>query len=147
MTHRKTIRTALAALALASSLGARAGSPTQDYVLECMGCHGVDGRGIAGRVPPLEHAFARFMRTAPGRDYVLRVPGAANSSLSDAQLAAVLNWIAERFDAEDLTSDTPRFTAEEVTRARRKPLPSVLAQRREVVRGLTSTGTAPPLEY
>ena len=43
-----------------------------------------------------------------GRDYVLRVPGAANSVLSDAQLTAVLNWVAEAFNAAELAADGGR---------------------------------------
>jgi len=51
------------------------------------------------------------MRTPAGRNYVLRVPGAANSVLSDEQLAAVLNWLVQSFDADALSSSVPLFTA------------------------------------
>jgi hypothetical protein len=88
------------------------------------------------------------MRSPDGRNYVLRVPGAANSVLSDAQLAAVLNWLAQTFDGEELSrSKAPLFTTAEVTSARRAPLASVLATRREVVRALEVTGLAPPTSY
>lgn len=87
------------------------------------------------------------MRSPVGRDYVLRVPGAANSALSDAQLAAVLNWIAMRFNAEDLSPEVPPFTAEEVAQARPHPLVAVLAARREVVRALAASGAAPAADY
>ena len=68
-------------------------------MLYCMGCHGAEANGVPGKVPPLAGSLALFMRTPEGRNYVLRVPGAANSALSDAQLSAVLNWIAERYGA------------------------------------------------
>jgi len=119
----------------------------QNYELDCMGCHGVDGHGVPGKIPPLANSLARFMRTPAGRDYVLRVPGAADSPLSDRDLAAVLNWIATSFDAEDLTSQTTPFTEQEVARVRRHPMRSVLARRREVVQALAATGAAPPLQY
>jgi mono/diheme cytochrome c family protein len=123
-------------------------SPEQDYVLYCMGCHGPQAEGVPGKVPPLAHALGRYMRTAAGRDYVLRVPGAANSVLSDAQLAAVLNWLAQKFDGDELTSGGVQlFSAAEVTSLRHSPLPSVLATRREVVRALAATGPAPPASY
>jgi mono/diheme cytochrome c family protein len=150
---------ALAAVALAAApLAALAQNATQsyelaaplaaqNYELDCMGCHGVDGHGVPGKIPPLAHSLARFMRTPAGRNYVLRVPGAADSPLSDGDLAAVLNWIAQRFDAEDLTSKTAPFTEQEVARVRRHPMRSVLARRREVVQGLAATGAAPPLQY
>ena len=121
-------------------------SPAQDYMLYCMGCHGADARGVPGKVPPLAGSLALFMRTPTGRDYVLRVPGAANSALSDVQLCAVLNWLAERYGAPG--SDLPAaFTTAEVAASRHVPLASVQAARREVVRQLAATGRAPPADY
>ena len=122
-------------------------SPAQDYMLYCMGCHGPQAEGVPGKVPPLAHALGRYMRTAAGRNYVLRVPGAANSVLSDAQLAAVLNWLAQSFNADELSSGVPLFSPAEVTGLRHSPLPSVLAARRAVVRDLAATGPAPPMNY
>jgi len=137
----------LAAAAASVLAGAAHGSPQQDYVLYCMGCHGPQAEGVPGKVPPLAHALGRYMRTPAGRNYVLRVPGAANSVLSDAQLAGVLNWLAQTFDAAELSGDVPLFTAAEVTSLRHSPLPSVLATRREVVGALAATGLAPPASY
>jgi mono/diheme cytochrome c family protein len=136
-------------LAAATSLVASAAfaSPQQDYVLYCMGCHGPQAEGVPGKVPPLAHALGRYMRTPAGRNYVLRVPGAANSVLSDAQLAGVLNWLAQTFDADELSGNVPLFTVAEVTGQRHAPLPSVLATRREVVSALAATGLAPPASY
>ena len=93
----------LAATAIAAGIVTAAASagPAQDYTLYCMGCHGAQAQGVPGKIPPLAGALARFMRTPEGRNYVLRVPGAANSALADAQLAAVLNWLAERYSAPD----------------------------------------------
>jgi cytochrome c553 len=136
-------------LAAAASLvaGAALASPQQDYVLYCMGCHGPQAEGVPGKVPPLAHALGRYMRTPAGRNYVLRVPGAANSVLSDAQLAGVLNWLAQTFNADELSGNVPLFTTAEVTGLRHSPLPSVLATRREVVSALAATGLAPPASY
>jgi len=135
--------TGLAASALA---GAAHASPGEDYMLYCMGCHGAEAQGVPGRIPPLAGALARFMRTSEGRNYVLRVPGAANSVLSDGRLAAVLNWLTERYGAADEPRPAP-FTEEEVTRARRTPLANVQATRREVVRELAASGAAPAADY
>lgn len=135
---------AACALALARSAAIEA-SPAQDYMLYCMGCHGARAEGVPGKVPPLANALSRFMRTAAGRDYVVRVPGAANSALPDAQLAAVLNWVASTFDAQN--SRVPPFTAQEVTRVRHSPLVSVLETRNAVVKSLAATGAAPPASY
>jgi mono/diheme cytochrome c family protein len=146
---RLALAKAAAATAAATSLFAPMAhaSPQQDYMLYCMGCHGPQAEGVPGKVPPLAHALGRYMRTPAGRNYILRVPGAANSVLSDAQLVAVLNWVAQTFDAQELATDVPLFTAAEVASLRRSPLPSVLATRREVVRELAATGLAPPASY
>jgi hypothetical protein len=75
------------------------------------------------------------------------VPGAASSVLSDAQLAAVLNWLALRFSAAQVSGDVSWFTADEVARVRHTPLADVLATRREIVRSLAASGDAPGLDY
>ena len=138
------------ALAVALAAGAFsatvAASPPQDYTLYCMGCHGAQAQGVPGRIPPLAGSVSLFMRTPEGRDYVLRVPGAANSALADAQLAAVLNWLAESYGASVAPRPLP-FTVDEVTRVRRTPLADVQARRREVIRTLAATGAAPVAQY
>lgn len=145
-------RAAASSLVIAMSVIAATGiaraSPQQDYVLYCMGCHGAQAEGVPGKVPPLAHALGRYMRTPAGRNYVLRVPGAANSVLSDSQLAAVLNWLAKTFDGEELAQNNALpFSAAEVTGLRHSPLPSVLATRSAVIRDLATTGLAPPASY
>ena len=123
-------------------------SPQQDYILYCMGCHGAQGQGVPGKVPPLAGSLPLFMRSAAGRDYLLRVPGAANSALTDAQLTAVLNWLAASFPPAGATAPAPEpFTVEELAKARRLPLANVQDTRREVVRALASSGPAPPSSY
>ena len=121
-------------------------SPPQDYTLYCMGCHGAQAQGVPGRIPPLAGSVSLFMRIPEGRDYLLRVPGAANSALPDAQLAAVLNWLAESYGAPGAPPPVP-FTVAEVTRVRRTPLADVQARRREVIRTLAATGPAPAAKY
>jgi mono/diheme cytochrome c family protein len=134
------------ALAASSCAVAARASPPQDYMLYCMGCHGSQAQGVPGKIPPLAGSLSLFMRTPEGRNYVLRVPGAANSALPDAQLAAVLNWLAATYAAPGQASVVP-FTVEEVTRVRHTPLADVQARRREVVRGLAATGSAPAAQY
>lgn len=129
------------------SVSAHAANPSQDYALHCMGCHGTEAQGVPGKVPPLANALQRFMRTAEGRNYVLRVPGAANSALSDEQLAAVLNWLARTYDSNAPASAPSPFTTNEVAAHRHQPLLSVLATRRAVVRNLATTGASPPSQY
>jgi hypothetical protein len=98
-------------------------------------------------VPSLAHTLVQFMRSTAGRSYVLRVPGASNSMLSDAQLAEVLNWIAGHFGGEQAAALVSPFTTQEVTAIRRTPMASVQATRREVVKQLAATGSAPAEDY
>ena len=137
------------ALMLAAALCQAAWSnPAQSYMLYCQGCHGDEAQGVPGKVPPLAGSLALFMRSAAGRDYLLRVPGAANSALDDTQLTAVLNWLAERFPPAGVTMPRPEpFTVAELAKARRLPLANVREARREVVRSLAASGPAPPAEY
>jgi len=123
-------------------------SPAQDYMLYCQGCHGDQAQGVPGKVPPLAGSLALFMRSVDGRDYLLRVPGAANSALDDTQLTAVLNWLAESFPPAGATSARPEpFTVAELAKVRRSPLANVKETRREVVRALAASGPAPPAAY
>ena len=141
---------ALAGLALAAG---RVGAETPasraelDYVLSCQGCHGVDGRGAPHKVPALKESLPKLMRFADGRDFVLRVPGAANSPLSDAALADVLNWLALRFRDADSPADLPQFSAADVTGARHRPLVGVHRTRRELAAQMTAAGLASPEDY
>src|SRR5271156_403946 len=110
------VRPWLALMAVCLSAGAAAANPAQNYILDCMGCHGPQAEGVPGKVPPLAHTLGLYMKTPAGRNYVLRVPGAANSVLSDAELAAVLNWLAVNYSPAESSSDTPPFTPEEVAK-------------------------------
>jgi mono/diheme cytochrome c family protein len=139
-------RAAAVAAALVA-LSAHAANPAQDYILNCMGCHGTQAQGIPGKVPPLANSLSRFMRSAAGRNYVVRVPGAANSALSDEQLAAVLNWLAVTYDSSAPAIQPAAFTSTEVAAVRHQPLLSVLATRSAVVHNLATTGPTPPPQY
>jgi cytochrome c553 len=123
------------------------GDPATDFMLHCMGCHGANAQGVPGKVPPLAQSLGEFMRSPAGRNYVLRVPGAANSMLSDERLAAVLNWIAARFSGGEAVAAVRQFTPQEVTAARHFPLVSVQVARRQVVQELAASGPAPASDY
>jgi hypothetical protein len=123
------------ALATPAALGA---SPELDYMLNCQGCHLPDGSGLAGAVPSL-HEVGRFLRTSRGREYLIRVPGSAQSPLDDAALAALLDWIVGRFDPDTAATGYRRFDAAEVARWRRPPLTEVDALRAELLAELSAS--------
>jgi mono/diheme cytochrome c family protein len=144
----KGVRLPIALLGAIATVGATAqAGPAQDYVLHCMGCHGANAQGVPGKVPPLAHSLARFMNNPEGRRYVLRVPGAANSMLSDAQLAAVLNWVVAQFDADEPGRATTPFGEQEVAANRHTPMAGVLATRAAVLKEIAAGAPAPATEY
>jgi mono/diheme cytochrome c family protein len=96
-------------LSAAASADAR-----QDYMLNCMGCHLADGSGSPPAIPRLKDQIGYFLTIPHGRAYLAQVPGAANSLLSDAQLADVLNWIVEQFSGRSVPTDWQPYDAAEV---------------------------------
>jgi mono/diheme cytochrome c family protein len=134
-THRSTaVIVLVVALAPAVALPATAvADPHADYMLHCQGCHGPDGSGAPGGIPSFHSNLGKFLSVPGGREYLIRVPGTAQSELSDARVASVLNWMAHTFSAASIPSDFLPFSAEEVARTRRPPLIDVTAARRRLV--------------
>lgn len=128
------------ALAVAAVAGycasvAAAGNPPEiNYMLHCQGCHLPGGIGHPGIVPKMQGEVGAFLDSAAGRAYLVQVPGAAQSSLDDAELAAVLNWMLPTFD-QRVKTDFTRFTAEEVARYRKTQLTNVSSLRRKILDG------------
>src|SRR6202042_2326071 len=84
-----------AAIALTGALTGSAWGyePVVNYQLHCMGCHLADGSGQPGRVPSIRRSLVLFSASPQGRDFVVRVPGVAQSPLSNEDTAALLNWM------------------------------------------------------
>jgi hypothetical protein len=116
-----------------SAPGVSARSPQIDYMLHCQGCHLPDGGGTGEAVPPLRDFVGRFLTVPGGREFLVRVPGSAQSPLSDAALAAVLNWIVREFGPAAIAADFEPFDSEEVTKLRGEPLAEVDSVRRKLV--------------
>ena len=106
----------------------------QNYQLQCMGCHGETGAGLEGQVPSLRGTLARISGAPQGRDYVLRVPGVTQSTLSAAEVAAVLNWALYEFSGTNAAKRIQPFTAAEVAQSRSRPLVEVSPIRAKVLR-------------
>jgi cytochrome c553 len=101
---------------------AASADPRADYLLHCGGCHRPDASGVLPSVPPLAGTLGRIIATAEGRDYVVRVPGASQTPLSDDALAAVMNWVLRNFNADTLPADFEPLTGQEVGQSRRNVL-------------------------
>lgn len=132
--------------AFSAPLPANAQGPADDalaqqhWVLNCMGCHTAAGGGIPGKVPPLANSLGYFEHLPAGRDYVMRVPGASNSALSDQELADVLNWLLTTMNPDALPKDFKPYTAAEIGAHRRPALPDVATVRAGLIRDLHERG-------
>ncbi|KWH57498.1 cytochrome C [Burkholderia anthina] len=149
--HRLSCRllvSGAAACAFVASAPARADGAAdaalarQHWVLNCMGCHTATGGGIPGKVPPLANSLGYFTHLPAGREYVMRVPGASNSALSDRELADVLNWVLTTMNRDALPRDFKPYTAAEVAAHRRPALSDVATVRAGLVRALRARGIA-----
>jgi mono/diheme cytochrome c family protein len=104
----------------------------EDYLLHCMGCHGEQGRGLAGKVPSFPDDLGRLLTSPGGREFIQRVPGVTQSELTSERLAAVLNWIVRQFAPPEVSERTAPFSAAEVDRLRTQPLLEVAGERPEL---------------
>ena len=120
--------------------GARA-----DFAFRCKGCHGFAGEGTPGHVPRLDGFVGWFTHLEEGRDYLMRVPGVARSKLDDERLAGVLNWMLETYGGDGVAPGFAPFEADEVGRARRRPLaPHLAATRARLISDLRARGLIGP---
>jgi hypothetical protein len=104
-----------------------------------MGCHLADGAGQPGRVPSVRRSLVLFSASRAGRDFVIRVPGVAQSPLSDADTAALLNWMARNLSDLPWPAGAPDYSAAEVGRLRRHPLAEVRRTRARLMRAALKT--------
>jgi len=107
--------------------------PSVNYMLQCMGCHTPDGSGAAGRVPSIRSTLLPFSAVAAGRQFLVQVPGASQSTLSNAELADLLNWMIENLTNGPRGVAFNRFTAAEVASYRQKPLVEVRGTRERLL--------------
>ena len=123
-----------AAAALASARGFAAESVV--YQKQCAVCHQAAGHGVAGVYPPLADSVGAYLRVAAGRRYLesvvifgmsgpIEVAGQRydglmlpHGELSDAQLASVLNFVLESFNAKLLPATFKPIAPAEIERAR-----------------------------
>lgn len=119
-------------------------SPAElDYLHQCSGCHQADGSGSAtNRVPPLPGSVGHFARLPAGRAFLVQVGGVAQAPLSDAAIAALLNWLLPTFDAANLPTPFTPFSAAEVAAARAARPGDIAALRATLATALAAEGHA-----
>jgi hypothetical protein len=121
-------------------------SPRINYILHCQGCHLVDGAGTVDKVPALKNEVGRFLHVPGGREFLIQVPGTSQSALTDAEVAAVLNWILENFSSGQLPADFIPYTTLEISRYRQAPLTNVSAVRAKLMEEISNSGIGAPHE-
>lgn len=118
-----------------------AGHARYQFILNCAGCHQADGSGAkSGGVPTLRGQMGHFLKTPEGRAFLVQVPGTSNSSLSNGDIARMLNWMAKAFSADTVPADFQPYTEAEVTALRSRKLTDVSAVRRGIVAQLAAQG-------
>lgn len=103
------------------------------YILYCQGCHTADGTGAEEAVPRLKDQIGYFLQVEGGREYLIQVPGAANSVLNDQDLTKVMNWIVQEFSGDSLPPKESLYVPQEVAELRRNPKLDLLAERDKLV--------------
>ena len=124
--------TAFLALLVSFFAGPSAADPRSDYLMHCAGCHLPDASGAPPFVPPLSQYLGPLVASDAGRDYIARVPGAAQAPISDAALADVFNWLLSEYNQSTLPAGFRPLSAEEIGRSRAQVLADPLRLRREL---------------
>ncbi|MBF6569244.1 MAG: cytochrome c [Candidatus Binataceae bacterium] len=119
-------------------------APAQLYVMNCWGCHQPHGEGIAGAVPRLKDTVGYFLQVPGGREYLIEVPGVAGSSLSNAQVAQVMNWMLSAFSSDQLPTDFKPYTEAEVAKYRPHQLNNIGVVRARLASQLAAQGIKIP---
>lgn len=110
-----------------------------NYMLNCQGCHGSDAQGSKlASVPRMKNFVGNFLRVPGGRAYLVQVPGSANASLDDAELAELLNWMLPTLSAAQMPSPFSPYTANEITALRYSPQEDVMGTRERLIHAIDS---------
>lgn len=132
----KRLMFAMACALLAGMASAQDGKAVYDA--NCAACHQPDGVGALGLAPPLAGTLGKRMAVPEGRKYLpgIVIAGLAGKmeskgvlyegimpnwqQFSDAELAAVLNYVLTTFNAAELPADFKAIDAAELAAARAK---------------------------
>lgn len=118
--------------AVAGQSAARRDDPSYNYMVNCQGCHKVDGSAQGDIVPALRGQVAKFLHTKEGRRFLVQVPGVSQSPLDNRQTADVLNWAIVRFDRANIPDTFVEYTEDEVRTLRAQPI-SDTARKRAII--------------
>ena len=127
--------------ALANAAVAAPDRSRQNYIQFCAGCHQLDGSGSPGvGIPDLRGQLGYFLNSPGGRAFLVQVPGSANSPLSNAELALLLNWMLKVFSPAQVPASFVPYSENEVENLRAQVPAAVDDLRREVTAELQRQG-------
>ncbi|GAA6186585.1 cytochrome C [Aliiglaciecola sp. NS0011-25] len=112
-----------------------------NYQMLCQGCHVGDGSG-GKDVPNMNGAVGIFLNSAEGREYLIKVPGAANSALDNKELAELMNWMLPIMGKDSVPDDFVPYTEQEVETLRQEPLMEVVEHRAKVLNQIITNSTS-----
>jgi mono/diheme cytochrome c family protein len=131
----------IAAIAAAPAAGAV--EPNVAYALHCTGCHTTEGVSPPlGRIPPLRDVVGYYAAIPEGRRYMANVPGVLAAGLSDADTAALFNWLVEVFAGRSMPAAFSRFDAAELRALRAVRPDDPMALREAARQALARRGIA-----
>lgn len=111
-------------------------APSVNYKLQCMGCHLEHGEGIPIRDVPMMTGFVgNYLKVDGGREFLIQVPGASLSGLSNKQLAEVLNWMLrpDGIAAGSTPANFKAYTEEEVENQRSVMIRDIRKYRKNLI--------------
>lgn len=116
------------------------------YKIHCQGCHLPDGSGFEKRhVPNMKDRVGYFLHLPEGRAYLLQVPGAAGTPISDEELMLVTNWLLWSFSRAQLPSGYQPYTLAEVRALRKMPEDDINARRTRLMADIEALLSQSPL--
>lgn len=107
-----------------------------NYMLHCQGCHLPEAQGFEGKVPPMKDFVGYFLHSGEGREFLIRVPGVAQSALNDSEVAELMNWLLVTFSSEQLPDRFVPFTDDEVASLRQDPISDPATSRELIMKRL-----------
>jgi hypothetical protein len=109
-----------------------------NYLLNCGGCHGLEGVSNSRLVPDLKDQVGYFLNLPEGRSYVVRLPNVAFSITTDEALTGLLNYVVFNLGGASVPKGAKPYTLREVSQLRRNPLTevSLTQMRQQMVRVL-----------
>ncbi|MEH6519371.1 MAG: c-type cytochrome [Halioglobus sp.] len=134
MWHRKALGLLIFCFPMLQILTAIA-EPTDrplNYQIHCEGCHGAAGAGLAGLVPAFVDELSSYLHISEGRKFIIQVPGVSQSSLNDAEVAELMNWMVVAYDPQGMPENFRWYTEEEVALLRSEPISETVKRRAAV---------------